>query len=209
VDTAQFTWLVVRPTSLCHQLFKFRFRLAHSLGELVKIKVEEVDFERRTIRVVGKGSARIVFGASEHLPPHTCATGGVETCSFQNTSGRRVASDGTLGVGAGTLLITALAKKQSTPAREVPIKRHGVFLYAKSRLYCPFKQSPISTHAPWHFGVTVPARVKSADFPLFKTPVNTGPATYHTISRWSPHNFDRARCVASDCLRNTAQQDPI
>jgi hypothetical protein len=35
---------------------------------------------------------------------------------------------------------------------------------------------------PRHFRVTVPAPVKFADFPLFKTPVNPGPVTEQETS---------------------------
>jgi len=140
-------------------------------GELVKIRVEEVDFERRTIRVVGKGSARTVFFGtrastairnylqgrksgnlflSEHLRQKGCvAWNGRSWCGYfiDYGKGRIHARRKALYLCKGGSYQTAwnLFKQK----------------VAKSRLHCPSKQGPISTHvvtkavqiAAWHAGV--------------------------------------------------------
>ena len=140
-------------------------------GELVKVRVEEVDFDRQTIRVMGKGSARTVFfGAlaasalrkylngrscgslflSEHPRQKGCvAWNGRGWCGYfidyvrGRTRARRTA----------VYLGRAASRKDAWSLFKSKV--------SESRLLCPFKQTPISTHvvaetlkmAAWRAGV--------------------------------------------------------
>jgi site-specific recombinase XerD len=140
-------------------------------GELVKIQVEEVDFQRRTIQVAGKGSARTVFFGisaaaalrgylngrksgnlflSEHLRQKGCVGwNGRSWCGYFIDYGR--------GKVHASRKAVYLCKDGSARKAWILFKR----TIATSRLRCPFKQHPISTHvvtkavqdAAWRAGV--------------------------------------------------------
>jgi site-specific recombinase XerD len=127
------------------------------VGELVKIRVEDIDFERRTIRVVGKGTGRTVF-FNKHAARAVRAylqrrkTGPLFESAYLQQKGC-VGWNGKAWAGhfidygggkararkAAVYLGTGISEREawSRFKRRVP----------ESRLYCPFKQIPASTHA--------------------------------------------------------------
>ena len=125
-------------------------------GELVKIRVEEVDFERRTIRVVGKGSARTVFfGKHAAAALRAYLRGRKSGNLFLSEHPRQKGCVGWNGRGWCAYFIDY--ERGKVHARRTAIylcktgsQRRAWNLFErkvpKSRLYCPFKQRPISTH---------------------------------------------------------------
>ena len=125
-------------------------------GELIKIRVEEVDFERRSIRVVGKGSARTVFfGKHAAAALRAYLRGRKSGNLFLSEHPRQKGCVGWNGRGWCAYFIDYGRGKVHARRRAVYLCKEGTQQKAwelfnqridESRLYCPFKQNPISTH---------------------------------------------------------------
>ena len=124
------------------------------VGELVQIRVEDLDFRRRTVRVVGKGSGRTVFfGKHASVALRAYLHGRTSGALFYSEHPKQKGCVGWNGRGWCAYFIDYGRGKVNAHRTALYLAKAGSYRQAwclfkrkvsSARLSCPFKQKPIS-----------------------------------------------------------------